>query len=118
MKRVLIVVVLVIGAATLGLWRSSGGVRQGLSRAVGVSSDDSHVTGDDTRKSFELKPGARIEVRGINGKVEIQTSDTTTAEVSVHRIADSPHSLARREMIIEQTSDGLLVRSQQTHEIG
>ena len=40
MKRVLIVVVLVIGAATLGLWRSHGGVRQGLSRAVGASSDD------------------------------------------------------------------------------
>src|ERR1700682_3719219 len=80
MKRVLIVVVLVIGAATLGLWRSHGGVRQGLSRAVGVSSDDPQVTGDDIRKSFELKPGARIEVRGINGKVEIQTSDTTTAE--------------------------------------
>ena len=115
MKRVLIVVVLVIGAATLGLWRSHGGVREGLSRVVGVSGDDSHVTGDDTRKSFELKPGARVEVRGINGKVEIQTSETTTAEVVVHRTADSPSSLSRREMIIEQTSDGLVVRGQRAH---
>ena len=115
MKRVLIVVVLLIGAATLGLWRSHGGVREGLSRAVGVSGDDSHVTGDDTRKSFELKPGARVEVRGINGKVEVQTSNTTTAEVVVHRTADSPRSLGRREIIIEQTSDGLVVRSQGTH---
>src|SRR5258708_1899201 len=116
MKRVLIVVVLVVGAATLGLWRSHGGVRQGLSRVAGVSSDNSEgVTGDETRKSFELKPGARIEVLGINGKVEIQTSDTRTAEVYVRRTGDSPNSLRRREMTIEQTADGLLVRARTQH---
>ena len=116
MRRVLIVVILVVAAAVLGLWRSHGGVRQGLNRAVGVSSDDSErVTGDETRKSFELKPGARIQVQGIKGKVEIQTSDTKTAEVYVRRTADSPSSLRRREMIIEETGDGLLVRSQQNH---
>lgn len=116
MRRVFIVVVLVVGAAVLGLWRSHGGVRQGLSRAVGVSSDNSQgATSDETRKSFELKPGTRVEVRGINGRVEIQTSDTNTAEVYVRRTADNPASLRRREMIIEQTSDGLLVRSKQNH---
>ena len=40
MKRVLIVVILVVAAAVLGLWRTHGGVRNGLSRAVGVSNDD------------------------------------------------------------------------------
>ncbi len=116
MRRVFIVVVLVVGAAVLGLWRSHGGVRQGLSRVIGVSDDNSQgVTGDETRKSFELKPGARLEVQGINGKVEIQTSDTRTVEVYVRRTADNPSSLRRREMIIEQTSDGLLVRSKQNH---
>jgi hypothetical protein len=116
MRRVFIVVILVVAAAVVGLWRTHGGVRQGLSRAVGMPSDNSQgVTGDETRKSFELKPGARVEVVGINGKVEIQTSDTTTAEVYVQRTADSPSSLSRREMIIEQTSDGLLVRSKQNH---
>ena len=116
MRRVLIVVVLVIAAAVLGLWRSNGGVRQGLSRAVGASDDNSQgVTGDETRKSFELKPGTRVHVQGINGRVEIQTSDTTTAEVHVRRTADSPSSLGRRQLIIEQNSDGLLVRSKQNH---
>ena len=70
MKRVLIVVVLVIGAATLGLWRTHGGVRQGLSRAVGMSSDDSRAEArDEIRKSFQLEPGVRLDVQGINGKV-------------------------------------------------
>jgi hypothetical protein len=115
MKRVLIVVVLVVAAASLGLWRSNGG-RQGLSRIVGASSDNSGgVTGDETRKTFELKPGARVEVQGINGNVEIQTSDTKTAEVYVRRTGDSPSSLRRREMIVEQTADGLMVRSKQNH---
>jgi hypothetical protein len=50
MKRVLIVVLLVVGAAVLGLWRSHGSVRQGLSRVVGASDDNSEgVTGDETR---------------------------------------------------------------------
>src|SRR5229473_5582498 len=116
MRRVLIVVVLVVAAACLGLWRTHGGVRQGLSRAVGMSSDNSEgATSDETRKSFELKPGDRVSVQGINGTVEIQTSDTKTAEVFVRRTADSPNSLRRRELIIEQASDGLMVRSQQTH---
>jgi hypothetical protein len=116
MRRVLIVVILVVAAAVLGLWRSHGGVRQGFSRAVGGSDQNSEgVTGDETRKSFELQPGGRIQIQGINGKVEIQTSETRTAEVFVRRTADSPHSLRRREMIIEQTSDGLLVRSKQNH---
>jgi DUF4097 and DUF4098 domain-containing protein YvlB len=56
-----------------------------------------------------------VSVQGINGTVEIQTSDTKTAEVFVKRTADSPSSLRRREIIIEQTSDGLVVRSQENH---
>lgn len=115
MKRVLLVMILVVAAATLGLWRSHGGVRAGLNRVVGGSEDNSQgATGDETRKSFELKPGALIEVQGFNGKVEIQTSDTTTAEVYVRRTADSPTSLRRREITIEQTADGLLVRAKQS----
>jgi len=116
MKRVLIVVVLVVAAASLGLWRSHGGVRQGLNRIVGASGDNSEgVTGDETRKTFELKPGARIEVQGINGSVEIQTSDTKTAEVYVRRTGDNPSSLRRRELTVELTADVLLVRSKQNH---
>lgn len=117
MKRVLLVVVLLVAAAVLGLWRSHGGVRAGLNRVVNVADGDNSpgVSGDETRKTFELKPGARVEVQGINGFVEIETSDTKTAEVFVRRTGDNPASLRRREMIIEQTSDGILVRSKQAH---
>lgn len=117
MKRVLLVAILLVAAAVLGLWRSHGGVRAGLNRVVNVAgnNDSPGVTGDETRKTFELKPGARVEVQGINGFVEIETSDTKTAEVFVRRTGENPSSLRRREMIIEQTSDGILVRSKQNH---
>jgi hypothetical protein len=112
MKRVAIVAVLVIGAAVLGLWRSHGGVREGLSRAVGAS-DSQGDAKEEIRKSFELQPGARVEVQGINGKVDIQTSDTKTAEVYVLRTAKSHDSLNLREVTVEQTATGLLVKSKQ-----
>jgi hypothetical protein len=119
MRRVLIVVILVVAAAVLGLWRTNGGVRQGLGRAVGVSNGDSQAeTRDEIRKSFELQPGARLDVQGFNGKVEIQTSDTKTAEVYVLRTANSSDSLSRREVIIEQTPTGLLVRSREARHLG
>ena len=119
MRRVFIVVILVVAAAVLGLWRTHGGVRQGLSRAVGRSSDDSQAeVRDEIRKSFELQPGARLDVQGFNGKVEIQTSDTKTAEVYVLRTANSSDSLSRREVIIEQTPTGLLVRAKEARHAG
>ncbi len=114
MKRVAIVVVLVIGAAVLGLWRTSGGVRQGLRSAVGISDDGNQgPVRDEVRKSFELQPGARIEVAGINGKVDVQTSETKTAEVYVLRTAKSQDGLNRREVTIEQTATGLIVKGRQ-----
>jgi hypothetical protein len=119
MKRVLIVVVLVIAAAVLGLWRTHGGIRQGLSAAVGRSNDSSQGDArDEIRKSFQLQPGARIEVQGINGKVEIETLDTKTAEVYVLRTGNSSAALSRREVVVEQTSDGLMVRARQSRHLG
>ena len=119
MRRVLIVVVLIVGAAILGLWRSQGGVRQGLSRTVGASSEDSQDDArDEIRKSFNLQPGARVEVQGINGSVDVQTSDTKTAEVYVLRTAKDRDSLGRREVTIEQTANGLLIKGKQARHAG
>src|SRR6185503_5461143 len=103
-----------VAAAILGLGRTSGGVRQSLSRVVGASGDQSQGDArEEIRKSFELQPGARIDVMGINGKVDIQTSDTKTAEVYVLRTAGSRDGLNRREVTVEQTPTGLLVKARQ-----
>ena len=126
MKRVFIVVILVVAAAILGLWRTSGGVRQSLSRVVGASEAQSQGDArEEIRKSFELQPGARIDVMGINGKVTIETFGDTegaqdaraprtkTAEVYVLRTAGGREGLNRRQVTIEQTSTGLVVKGRQ-----
>jgi hypothetical protein len=119
MKRVLIVVILVVGASALGLWRSHGGVRAGFSKAVGMSDADSQGEArDEVRKTFVLQPGARLEVEGINGKVDIQTSDTKTTEVYLLRTGKNSESLSRHQVTIEQTATGLVVRGKETRHVG
>lgn len=119
MRRVLIVVVLIVGAAILGLWRSQGGVRQGLTRAVGASSEDSQgEVRDEIRRSFELQPGARVEVQGINGSVDLQTSDSKSAEVYVLRTGKSRDALDRREVTVEQTANGILIKGKEARHRG
>ena len=117
MKRILLVIALLICAAVLGLWRSHGGVRAGLNRVVNGAGESASQAGsvDEIRKTFELKPGERVSIQGINGRVEIQTSDTKTAEVYVKRTGVNANSLQRRQMTIEQNPDGLLVRSKQVY---
>src|ERR1051325_7594589 len=115
MRRVLIVVALLVVAAVFGLWRSHGGVRAGLSRVVNGGGDSASQAAsvDETRKTFELKPGEKVWIQGINGRIEIQTSDTKTAEVYVKRTGDNANSLQRRQIIVEQNPDGLLIRGRQ-----
>ena len=119
MRRVLIVVVLIVAAAILGLWRTHGGVRQGFRSAMGMPGENAQGEArDEIRKSFQLEPGDRVEVQGINGPVTIETSDTKTAEVYVLRTASSRDSLNRRELVVEQTASGLSVRGRETRHIG
>jgi hypothetical protein len=119
MRRVFIVVVLIIAAAVLGLWRTHGGVRQGLRSAVGMPNDSSQGDArDEIRRSFQMQPGDRVEVQGINGPVTIETSDIKTAEVYVLRTATSSDSLSRREVVVEQTGTGLSVRGREARHAG
>src|SRR5438128_2481475 len=107
MKRVALVVIVVIAAAVLGMY--ARGRVHGFNHVAGAD-DQSGQVRDEIRKSFTLQPGARVEVQGINGKVDVQTSDTKTADVYVLRTGNSSDDLGRREVIVEQTSDGLLIR--------
>ena len=116
MRRVVIVVVLIVAAGILGMWRSSGGVKQGLSRVVGAREEQTEAK-DEIRKSFTVEPGTRLEIYGINGGVEVQTSDTKTLEVYVLRTAGSQEDLGRRQVNIEQTSTAVTIKTHQSHNV-
>ena len=97
--RIFVAVVLVIAAAFAGRWMTRG--------TTGGSNLDASGR-EVTRKTFTLGAGARVEVRGVNGPVEVKTADTDTADVQVVRTG-SADALADGGLTIEGSPSGLVV---------
>jgi hypothetical protein len=98
--RIFLVVLLVIAAAVAGRWVT----RMNTPR---MSKQE------ETRQTGRLDAGARVEVSGINGSVEVNTADTDTAEVHVLRTADDAGDLAYHKVTVELTSSSVVVRGEQ-----
>lgn len=115
MKKVILVVVLIAIAGIAGLVRSHT-KRGGSIREWPLSSNSQNPSAGETReeirKSYELAPGARVEVSGINGSVKIETSDSKTAEVYIERTGASQEVLNRRKITINHTLSGLTIRGE------
>lgn len=111
--RLILVALLVLIAAVAGVVRSytSRGVAlRDLPHALAAEDHSKGEAREEIRESFELAAGARVYVKGINGAVKIETADIKTAEVYIERIGKSESSLARRKILIESTSDSLVIR--------
>lgn len=110
MKRLILVALLIVIAAVAGIVRSHSSRGVSLSKlpqAIAGESDSAGDTREEIRKTYQLTPGARVRVSGINGAVKIETADTTTAEVYIERIGKSAEALGRRKVVIEATADSL-----------
>jgi hypothetical protein len=66
----------------------------------------------ETRQSFRLDPGARVEVRGINGSVEINTAETDTADVRVTYEGGGAEDSEGVRVVVEHTPSELVVRGE------
>lgn len=120
MKRIIIVVLLVGIAALAGIVRSYSKAGHSISEIPRAISGEEKSQGDvreEIRKNFDLSPGARVEVAGINGAVKVETADTKTAELYVERIGKSPEALNRRKIVIESSANSLTVRGK-TGDVG
>lgn len=97
--RIFLAVLLVAAAAVAGRW---------VTRM-----NTPHVSKqEETRQSGRLDAGARVEVSGINGSVEVGTADTDTAEVRVVRTADDADDLEYHKVTVELTSSSVVVRGE------
>ena len=113
MKKILLIVLLLGIAGIAGVVRSHS--KSGGSAWPLVINDSKQATGnarEETRKSFDLVAGARVEVSAINGWVKIETSDRKTADVYIERLGDSQEALNRRKITIENTAGGLTIRGE------
>jgi hypothetical protein len=115
MKRIILVVLLVGIAGLAGIVRTYSKAGNSISDLPSAISGDSASQGDtreEIRKNYELAPGARVEVAGINGAVKIETADIKIADVYVERIAKSPEALSRRKITIESSPNSLRIRGE------
>jgi hypothetical protein len=103
----LLAVVLVAAAAPASF--GAGAQRQR------VESDD-FPERDEFTQSYELAPGARVEVRGINGTVDVETGSGSTAEVHIIRSARNRDDLNYRKITVEATANSLVVRGDRDQE--
>jgi hypothetical protein len=90
-------------------------------RSARATQTDNSDNGDLAEKdvfqqSYQLSAGARVEVRGINGSVEIETGPGGTAEVNIVRSARNREDLEFRKIIVEQTATSLIIRSEDDRE--
>ncbi|HYK19140.1 MAG TPA: DUF4097 family beta strand repeat-containing protein, partial [Pyrinomonadaceae bacterium] len=68
---------------------------------------------DEINRTFQLAPGARVEVSSIRGPVEISNTDSATAEVQIIRSARTRADLEYHKIEVEQTASGLVIRGVQ-----
>ena len=116
MKRIVIVVLLVAIAGVAGVVRSSVGSVAEL-RGL-VSHRNAADVRQEIRQTYELAPGARVELAGLNGAVKIETSDTKTAEIYIERTASCQEALDRRKVTIEADAKGLRIRGEKSDDAG
>ena len=111
MKRIILIILLVGIAGIAGVVRSHS--KTGT-WTLGTNSDKQSAGNarEEIRKSYELAPGARVEVSGINGWVKIETSDSKSADVYIERTGESQEVLNRRKITIESTAGGLTIRGE------
>jgi hypothetical protein len=109
MKRILILVALVVIAGIAGIVRSHS--KSGDFDRL-VSRNATEQVRDEIRESYQLSPGASVDLSNINGAIKIETSDSTTAEVLVERTASSQEALGRRKITIEANANSLRIRGE------
>ncbi|HXQ69274.1 MAG TPA: hypothetical protein VN844_02255 [Pyrinomonadaceae bacterium] len=116
MKRLVIVILLVVLAAIAGVVVRSSSSKGGTVAEIRglVSHQAADEVREEVRQNYELAPGARIELGGINGSVTIETSDTKTAEVYILRTASSQEALNRRKIEIQADANRLRINGETT----
>jgi len=120
MKRILILIVLVTLAGIAGVVVRSSSSKGGTVAELRelVSHDAEDAVRDEIRQSYELAPGAHVDVSGINGPVKIETADTKTAEIYIERTASCQEALDRRKVTIEADAKGLRIRGEKSDDAG
>jgi hypothetical protein len=78
-------------------------------------SDSAEVT-NQINKTVTLAPGSNVTVRGINGRVTIETWDSNQAEINISVRASDTAAMERRPILIDNTPNSLIIRTEEDRE--
>ncbi|MEK6285307.1 MAG: hypothetical protein AABO57_06165 [Acidobacteriota bacterium] len=90
-----------------------------LAPLTGAQSQRKHVDDRDysereeINQTYELAPGARVELSVISGSVDVETTTSTTAEVRIVRMGETRKDLDCYTVGIEHTPTSLVMRHRQ-----
>jgi len=93
---------------TIAMMLACGAPRAGLTTETAQRSD--FPERDEINQTYQLAPGARVEVSSISGSVKISNSETGTAEVQIIRTARTRADLEYYKIEVQQTGNSLVVR--------
>src|SRR5215212_9929367 len=71
---------------------------------------------DEINQTYQLEPGARVEVSSIRGSVKIINTDSATAEVRIIRTARNRADLEYHKIEVEHAGNSLVIRGVQEPE--
>ena len=74
---------------------------------------DEYNQAEETRQTFQLSPGARVELTDVNGPVQIDTAEGATAELHVKTYSSAKPA---RKLAVEQAGGGLSIRGESKQE--
>ncbi len=83
---------------------------------TGTAQRDDFRERDEINETYQLAPGARVEVSSIRGPVQIVSGDTGTAEVKIIRTARTRADLEYHKIEVAVTANSLVVRGVQEPE--
>jgi hypothetical protein len=75
--------------------------------------DRDYVEREEINQTYELAPGARVELSVISGAVDIETTSGTTAQVQIVRMGQTRADLDCYTIGVEHTPTSLLMRHRQ-----
>jgi DUF4097 and DUF4098 domain-containing protein YvlB len=64
---------------------------------------------EELRQTYQLSPGARVELSNINGSIDVETAEGSAAELRINSYSYNP---SPRKLSVEQTPTGLSVRGE------
>jgi hypothetical protein len=104
MRRKLIVLLSVtILAVTLAPLTDAGQQRK--------HADDREFTErEEIKQTYQLEPGARVELSAISGPVDVETTNSNTAEVHIVKMGETRADLDCYKIAIEHTPSSLIMR--------